>query len=82
MEEHRVRYFNYYVARVDYSYSVNGEYFSGYFERTFLRESSADKFVANLKGKPVFVRSNPRRPDRSALLKHDQPGGWPIVSRD
>ncbi len=77
VEERRVRYFTYYIARIDYSYSVNNEYYSGYFERVFLRESSADKFVASMKEQPVFVRSNPRRPDRSALLGQDQPGGWP-----
>jgi hypothetical protein len=67
----------YYVARLDYSYAVNGEYFSGYIERMFFREGSADRFVATMKGQMVFVRSNPGRPERSALLKQDQPGGWP-----
>ena len=75
--ERRVRYVSYYIATIHYSYSVHNEYYSGYFERVFLRESSADRFVATMKDKPVFVRSNPRRPDRSALLKQDQPGGWP-----
>ena len=78
VEEHRVRYFNYYVARIDYSYSYNNEYYSGYSERVFLRESSADRFVASLKGQIVFVRANPSRPEKSALLKHDQPGGLPV----
>jgi Protein of unknown function (DUF3592) len=77
VEERRVRYFSYYVSRLDYSYSVNGEYFSGHFERAFVREGSADKFLASMKGQAVFVRSNPRHPDHSALLKEDQPGGWP-----
>ena len=77
VQQIRVRYFSYYLARIDYSYSVNGEYFSGYLERTFLRESSADKFVATMKGQMIFVRSHPTRPERSALLKQDQPGGWP-----
>jgi len=77
VEERRTRYKNYYIARIDYSYSVNGEYYSGYLERLFLRESSADRFVAVMKGQMVFVRSNPSRPERSALLKQDQPGGWP-----
>jgi hypothetical protein len=78
VEERRTRYKNYYAARIDYSYSVNGEYFSGNLERLFFRESSADKFVAAMKGQMVFVRSNPNRPERSALLKQDQPGGWPV----
>ena len=77
VEEHRVRYFTYYVARIDYSYSVNNEYYSGYFERVFLRESSADKFVAGMKDQAIFVRSNPTRPERSAFLIQDQPGGGP-----
>jgi hypothetical protein len=78
VEEHRTRYGRYYIARIDYSYSVNGEYYSGDFQRLFFRESSADRFVGNLKGQMVFVRSNPNHPDRSALLKEDQPGGWPV----
>jgi Protein of unknown function (DUF3592) len=77
VEERRTRYKNLYIARIDYSYSVNGEYYSGYLERLFFLESSADKFVASMKGQMVFVRSNPSRPERSALLKQDQPGGWP-----
>src|SRR5579871_278499 len=28
VEEHRVRYFTYYIARIDYSYSFNNEYYS------------------------------------------------------
>lgn len=75
--EHRVRYFSYYVARIDYSYSFNNEYYSGYCERVFLRESSADRFVAQMKGQPIFIRAHPGRPEKSALLKQDQPGGWP-----
>jgi hypothetical protein len=55
---------------------VNGEYYSGYLERSFPRESSADRFLDTMKGQMVFVRSNPRHPERSALLKSDQPAGW------
>lgn len=77
VEERRTRYKNLYIARIDYSYSVNGEYYSGYLERLYFLESSADKFVAAMKGQMVFVRSNPSHPERSALLKQDQPGGWP-----
>ena len=75
--EQRVRYVSYFVATIHYSYSINSEYYSGSFERVFLRESSADRFVAGLKGQMIFVRSNPSHPDRSALLREDQPGGWP-----
>ena len=77
VEEHEIRFVSYYVARVDYSYSANHEYYSGYLERTFLRESSADRFVAGMKGKSISIRSHPQRPERSAVLEHDQSGGWP-----
>ena len=77
VREQEVRFVSYYIARVDYSYLVNNEYFSGYFERTFLREGSADRFVSKIKGQPIFVRAHPRNPDRSAVLERDQPGGWP-----
>ena len=76
VEERRVRYITYYIARVDYSYSVNSEYYSGYFERVFLRESSADRFVAAMKGQQIFVRSHPQKPERSAMRLQDQPGDW------
>ncbi|HEY6369529.1 MAG TPA: hypothetical protein VIX37_03045 [Candidatus Sulfotelmatobacter sp.] len=45
VEERRARYKNLYITRVDYSYSVKGEYDSGYLERLFFLESSADRFV-------------------------------------
>jgi len=77
VEERHIRYITYYVARIDYSYSVNNEYYSGFFERVFLRESSADRFVDTVKGQVIFIRSHPNRPERSALLGQDQPGGWP-----
>jgi hypothetical protein len=76
VEERRTRYGRYYVARIDCSYAVNGDYYSGYLERVFFRENSADRFVATMKGQMVFVRSRSSRPGRSALLKPGQPGGW------
>jgi hypothetical protein len=77
VEEHEIRFISYYVATIHYSYSVNNAYYSGHFEKVFLHESSADRFVANRKGQAVFIRSHPHRPDRSALVKQDQRGGWP-----
>lgn len=76
--EHRTRYFSYYVAQMAYSYAVNGEYFSGYYEKMFLRESSADKFAADLKGRPAFIRHKGSSPDVSTLLKEDQQSVWPL----
>jgi hypothetical protein len=75
--EHRVRYVSYFVATIYYSYSVSNEYYSGNFERAFLRESAANRFVNSMKDQMIFVRSNPKHPDRSAILRQDQPTGWP-----
>lgn len=75
--EQRVRYFSYFVATIYYSYSVNNEYYSGDFEKVFLREATADRFVAGAKDQIIFVRANPNRPEKSAILHQDQPSGWP-----
>ena len=74
--EQRVRYVSYYVATIFYSYSVHNEYYSGQFEKAFLRQSSADQFVGSLKGQMIVVRSHPHHPERSTMLKQDQAGGW------
>lgn len=76
VEMRRVRYVRYYVARLDYSYAVNNEYYSGFLEKVFMRESSAEAFTGSMKGQMVFIRANSAKPERSALLKDDQPG-WP-----
>ena len=73
----RVRYVSYFFATIYYSYSVNNEYYSGNFERAFLREVAANRFVNSLKDQVIFVRSNPHDPEKSAILKPDQPTGWP-----
>jgi hypothetical protein len=70
-------YVSYFVATIYYSYSVNNEYYSGNFERAFLREVAANRFVNRLKDPMIFVRSNPPDPEKSAILKQDQPTGWP-----
>lgn len=77
VEERSTRYKNLYIGRIDYSYSVNGEYYSGYLERVFIWEGSANRFVEGMKNQMVFVRYQLERPERSALLKQDQPAGWP-----
>lgn len=77
VEERHVRYFNYHIAGLDYSYSVNQEYYSSFFERLFLREGSAESFVAAMKGLPPFVRFPPHRPEKSAPAAAGSTGGWP-----
>jgi len=37
----------------------------------------ADRFRGQDDGQPILIRANPGRPEKSALLKQDQPGGWP-----
>ena len=74
--EHRVRYVSYFVVTIYYSYSVNNEYYSGNFERAFLREGAANRFANSMKDQMIFVRSNPNDPEKSAILKQDQQSGW------
>lgn len=74
---YRTKYGKYYVAELAYSYAVSGEYYSGYYKKTFLREASAQRFVDGLKGQMVFVRHKADSAGRSVLLKQDQLGGWP-----
>jgi len=76
--EHRTRYFSYYSAQLSYSYSVNGEYYSGFYDKFFFRESSAQKFVDELKGKPAFVRHKTSAAETSTILREDQQSVWPL----
>jgi len=63
----------FYTSEITYSYAVGGEYYSGYVERTFVRESSAYKFVNESKDKEIVVRYKPDLPTISCLRKQDQP---------
>ena len=76
--EHRTRYFSYYSGQLAYSYSVSGEYYSGFHDKLFFRESSAERFVAELKGKPTFVRHKPTDAEVSTILREDQQSVWPL----
>ena len=76
--EHHVRYFTYYQAQLAYSYTVDGEYYSGFYDKLFLREKSAQRFTDELKGKPAFIRSRSKTPEVSTLLKEDQQSVWPL----
>jgi hypothetical protein len=70
--QQRTLYFSYYLAQTAYPYAVNGEYYSGYYEKMFLRESSSVKFADELKGKSAFVRHKPSQAEVSTLLREDQ----------
>jgi hypothetical protein len=52
---------------------VSGEYYSGYLllkPRHRTREGAMDEF-AKWKGRPLMIRYNPNRPQRSACLRED-----------
>ncbi|MBZ5597400.1 MAG: DUF3592 domain-containing protein [Acidobacteriia bacterium] len=72
----RTRYKDLYKARLDYSYTVNNEYYAGYYEKLFVWETAADRFVEGMKGQMVFIRYKAEKPERSALSKEDQLS-WP-----
>ena len=77
--EHRTRqHVKYYVLEIAYSYSVDGEYYSGFYDKTFWRERSADQLAADVRGKAAFIRHKPASPHISALLKEDQQTVWPM----
>jgi hypothetical protein len=76
--QQRTRYCTYDLAQMAYSYAVNGEYYSGYYEKMFFREGSAQKFADDLKGKPAFVRHKATSAEVSTLLREDQQSVWPM----
>ncbi len=71
----REAYLQPWVADLVYSYVVNGEYYSGVHRIRTRSEHRAEERIAGWKGRMVVVRYSPHKPDLSALLKSDQPGG-------
>ncbi|HYA25500.1 MAG TPA: DUF3592 domain-containing protein [Terriglobales bacterium] len=62
-------------AMLTYSYTVNGEYYSGYYRMRARSERRAEEKIAGWKDRMVVVRYSSDKPDMSVLLKSDQPGG-------
>lgn len=56
-----------YKGEIAYSYTVDGEYYSGYHARTFDREEEAWAFVEALKGKTILVNYSPGNHEVSVL---------------
>ena len=56
-----------FTAVVNYSYSVNGEWYAGELKQKFNDEQKAWEFVDQRKGKEILVRYNPNKPDRSVI---------------
>ncbi len=76
VSSHRVRKEgHHYLAEVTYSYSVNGDYYSGFLEQTTLTRKKADRLAQKFPaGMMVVVRIDPARPERSVTRLDDQPG--------
>ena len=55
------------TAQLAYSYRLEGDYYSGYYNETFDDEQKAWSYVDGLKGQVVQVSYNPRNPDVSVL---------------
>jgi Protein of unknown function (DUF3592) len=56
-----------FTATINYSYSVNGDWFAGKVVERFNNEQKAWDFVDRYKGKEILVRYNPNRPAKSVL---------------
>jgi hypothetical protein len=57
------------TAQLAYSYRLGGDYFAGYHIETFNDEQKAWSYVDGLKGQPVVVSYNPKKPDVSVLRR-------------
>ena len=61
------------VVEIIYSYSHNGQYFSGSHEKQFLSYGSANLYAAALpRGTQLVVRVKPEHPKTSFLREDDQ----------
>ena len=57
-----------YRAEISYSYSVDGEYYSGWYEDVVWSKAEADDFVARYpKGTTIQVHVSPAKPELSVL---------------
>lgn len=56
-----------------YSYSAQGEYFSGQYHKDFLTESAREEFEDRIKGQQVFVRYQGSNPQNSVIRESDNP---------
>ena len=63
------------VAEIGYSYSVGGQYYSGYRWLRAWNERQAEQKIAGWKDRMVIVRHHPSKPEVSVLLPSDQVGG-------
>ena len=62
------------LTDVSYSYSVDGEFYSGQFQLTSRTERKADEQQSRWKGSSVGVRYSPRKKEVSVARVEDQAG--------
>lgn len=63
------------VAAVAYSYSVNGQFYSGAMKREFMILSKAEKWLAGFPtGDHLIVRYNPAKAEASIVFQDEQAG--------
>jgi hypothetical protein len=61
------------LAEIIYSYSHNGHYFSGTYEKQFSSSFEAKRYVASFsKGSQIIVRVKPESPKTSIMRDDDQ----------
>lgn len=66
---------NFWVAHITYSYSVNGEYYSGEDKQRFATERRANEYADRFPTETtVFIRYNPNHPDVSVMRRDEQMG--------
>lgn len=70
VKEVRTRSTHYFALDAAYSYSVNGEYYSGRFTKNFDTESEASDYAESLKGRLVSLRYRAADAATSCLQDH------------
>ena len=60
-----------YYVDLSYSYQVNGEFFSGFHQKTFRMRRFAEEFANMTHGQQLFVRYHPEKPEVSIIRDQD-----------
>jgi len=68
VKEVRTRNTHYFFAVMDYSYEINGEYYSGRFTKNFETESDASEYAEAKRTNGIIVRFNPAKADHSCAV--------------
>jgi len=65
-----------YLGEISYSYNLDGQYYSGYYQRGFFDEQKGWDFVDGAKDRPVIIRYKASDPEITVLRMRDQPIGF------